>query len=79
MGDGSFTSQSLEMPATTTPSMIGAIFRKCLPVVLKPTIVKIPPMVGPLRSPSTSRTRIVANNPLTAMLNTVAGPPSSTR
>lgn len=34
---------------------MGAIFLRCFPVEQKPTMVKIPPMVGPFRSPPTAR------------------------
>ena len=36
--------------------MIGTMFRGCLPNAEKPTMVKIAPMTGPLRSPPTSST-----------------------
>ena len=57
--------------------MMGAMLRRCFPVELKPTMVRMPPMVGPFKSPPTAITKKVAKRPLIPMLNRVAAIPSS--
>lgn len=47
--DGFVISHARTVLAMQTPAMIGKIFRKCFPVALNPTMVKIPPIVGPFR------------------------------
>ena len=79
IGDGELMVQRFVKLAKRTPNMIGAMFRICFPVAENPTIVKIPPIVGPFNSPPTPRIKIVANKPLTAILRIVAAPPLSRR
>ena len=79
MGDGSLMCHSLVRLAANTPNMMGKILRICFPVALKPTMVKMPPMVGPFKSPFTAATNKVANKPFTPILITVAGLPHSFR
>ena len=79
IGDGSLIFHRLVSPARYTPAMMGNILRMCFPVELNPTIVKIPPIVGPFKSPPAISTRSVAIKPFTAIFKTVAGPPLSLR
>ena len=48
MTEGSVICQLAGSVESHTPNMIGAMLRRCFPVAEKPTIVKIPPSVGPL-------------------------------
>ncbi len=55
--------------------MTGMMLKACLPKAEKPMMVKIPPTVGPFRSPPPSRMKAMPIRPLTPMLiSTGAGP-----
>ena len=76
MADGSVMLQLFASLAMSTPAMTGRIFLKCLPVALKPTTVKIPPMVGPFKSAPTMTTNSMVTRPFTPILIMTAAPPS---
>ena len=77
MADGLLISQAWVRLARHTPVIIGKMFLRCFPVALKPTIVNIPPIVGPFKSLPTASTKSVAKIPLIPIFNIVAAPPSS--
>lgn len=53
----------------------GVMLRACLPKAEKPMMVRMPPRVGPLRSPPVARMKAMPMSPLTPMLmSTGAGP-----
>ena len=58
-----------------TPAITGVMLRACLPKAEKPMIVRMPPMVGPFRSPPVSRSTNMPIKPFTPILTrTGAGP-----
>ena len=79
MADGSVISQVLAQLATQTPSITGKILRRCFPVALNPTMVMMPPRVGPFRSPPARWVNHVAARPLIPMFRSTAGIPSCFR
>ena len=56
MIDGSAAFHGLASEPRKTPAMIGTMFRGCLPNAENPTMVRMAPMTGPLRSPPISST-----------------------
>ena len=74
--DGSAAPNGLNSEPRNTPAMIGTMFRGCLPNAANPTMVRIAPMTGPLRSPPTASTYSVPTAPASPMLASVGPNPA---
>ena len=67
--------QSITTLPRTTPAITGMMLNACLPKAEKPIMVRMPPTVGPFRSPPDSRMKAMPVRPLTpALMSTGAGP-----
>lgn len=53
---------------------MGAMFLRCFPVELKPTMVKIPQMVGPFRSPAHRQGKIGCKQAINPHIKNSGGP-----
>ena len=67
--------QSITTLPRATPAITGRILKACLPKAENPIMVRIPPTVGPFRSPPDSRIKAMPIRPFTPVLmHTGAGP-----
>lgn len=75
----SLRDQCITTPPRKTPAITGMIFRACLPKAEKPMMVRMPPTVGPFRSPPPPRIKAMPMRPLIPMLISTGPAPNMRR